>query len=134
MKKVLTILAIAVLGFTVSCSKSSPEAEAKAMMNDTIKLHEITAEKLEKASTAKEAADVLIAYATEMKVLAKKGEELSKKYPDMKLVANEKFDAEEKAAEKAMARFMKASMSAGIKYANSKEFQEAAVKMQEIMK
>ncbi len=134
MKKYLAVLAIAVIGFTVSCSKASPEAEAKAMMNAMIKLTEVSADKLENASNAKDAADALVAYATEMKVLAEKGKELDKKYPDMKIDGNEKFKSENEAVEKVMKKFIDASMKASMKYANSKEFMDAAAKMQEIMK
>lgn len=134
MKKYLAVLAIAVLGFTVSCSKASPEAEAKVMMNAMIKLTETSADKLENASNAKDAADALVAYAAEMKVLAEKGKELDKKYPDMKIDGNEKFKSENEAVEKVMKKFIDASMKASMKYANSKEFMDAAAKMQEIMK
>lgn len=134
MKKFLAVLAIALLGFTVSCSKSSPEAEAKAMMNAMIKLTETSADKLENASNAKDAADALVAYATEMKVITEKGKELDKKYPDLKIVGDEKFKAENEAVEKAMKRFIDASTKASMKYISSKEFMDAVTKMQTIMK
>ncbi|HQO39419.1 MAG TPA: hypothetical protein PK986_03015, partial [Spirochaetota bacterium] len=70
MKKYLAVLAIAVLGFTISCTKASPEAEAKAMMSAMTKLTESSAEKLENAASAQDAASALIAYAEGMKAFA----------------------------------------------------------------
>jgi len=133
MKKVLALIfAITVAGM-VSCSKS-PEAEAKALINDMTKLTEMTAEKMDKAATAKEAGDALLVYAEGMKKLADQGKALEKKYPDMKVENNEKFKAEEEAMMKAMGAFTKSMTTVMTKYATAKEFQDAMAKMSDMMK
>ncbi len=133
MKKVLALIfAITVAGM-VSCSKS-PEAEAKALITDMTKLTEMTAEKMDKAATAKDAGDALLVYAESMKKLAEQGKALEKKYPDMKVENNEKFKAEEEAMMKAMGTFTKSMTAVMTKYATAKEFQDAMAKMSEMMK
>ncbi|NLV67294.1 MAG: hypothetical protein GXY14_06430 [Spirochaetes bacterium] len=134
MKKYLAVLAIAVLGFTISCTKASPEAEAKAMMSAMTKLTESSAEKLENAASAQDAASALIAYAEGMKAFAEKGKELEKKYPSFDPDNDEKFKAESEEFEKAMKKFIDASTKASMKYVSSREFMDAVSKMQEIMK
>ena len=133
MKKVLAFLSAAVLVAAVSCSKS-PETQAKDLILDMAKLTETSAEKMEKAATAKEAGDALLAYTASMKTLSIKGRELEKKYPELKNENNPKLKAEEDAMMKSMERFTKAMTSAITKYATSKEFQDAMSKMSELMK
>ncbi len=133
MKKVLAFICTAVLVAAVSCSKN-PEAEAKALINDMAKLTESSAEKIDKASNAKEAGEALLAYTASMKVLSIRGKELEKKYPELKDENNPKLKAEEEQMMKSMEKFTKAMTSAITKYAASKEFQDAMTKMSELMK
>ena len=133
MKKVLALLfAVAVAGM-VSCSKS-PEAEAKALMNDMTKVTEEAAVKIEKSASAKEAGDALVAYAENMKKLADRGKELEKKFPDFKPEQNDKFKTEQDAMMKSMEKFTAAMTGAMKKYPGSQEIMDATVKMTEIMK
>lgn len=132
MKKVLALLFAVTLAGMVSCSKS-PEAEAKALMLDMTKVTEEAAVKIEKAATAKEAGDALVAYAESMKKLADRGKELEKKFPDFKPEQNDKFKAEQDAMMKSMEKFTAAMTGAMKKYAGAKELMDAAAKMGEIM-
>jgi len=133
MKKVLAFLFTAVLVASLSCSKS-PESQAKALVLDMAKLTETSAEKMEKAATAKEAGDALLEYAANMKTLALQGRELEKKYPELKKENNPALKAEEDVMMKSMEKFTRAMTSAITKYAASKEFQDAMSKMSELMK
>lgn len=133
MKKFFAVLVVAFLGFAISCSKASPENEAKALMNATIKLTDSTSEKLEKAATAQDAAAALVTYVAEMKVLMEKGKEYAKNHPGVSYMEDESNKAENEAMDKAMYRFSAASMKASAKFSGSKEFADAAAKMQDIM-
>ncbi len=133
MKKVLALLFAFTVAGIVSCSKS-PEAEAKALMLDMTKVTESAAEKIEKATNAKEAGEALIGYAESMKKLAVRGKELEKKFPDFKPEGNDKFKTEQDAMMKSMERFTAAMTGVMIKYPGSKEIMDASVKMTEIMK
>ncbi|PKL16236.1 MAG: hypothetical protein CVV49_17260 [Spirochaetae bacterium HGW-Spirochaetae-5] len=133
MKKVLALLFAFTVAGMVSCSKS-PEAEAKALMLDMTKATESAAEKIEKASNAKGAADALIGYAENMKELSVRGKELEKKFPDFKPEGNDKFKTEQDAMMKSMERFTAAMTGAMVKYPGAKEIMDASVKMTEIMK
>lgn len=134
MKKYLAVLSIAVLGFAISCSKASPENEGKAIMNAMTKLTDSTSEKLEKAATAQDAAAALVSYVAEMKVLGERGKEYAKNHPGVSYMEDESNKAESEALNKVMYRFSAASMKASVKFSGSKEFAEAAAKMQDIMK
>lgn len=134
MKQFFAVLVVAVLGFAVSCSKASPENEAKALMNATIKLTDSTSEKLEKAATAQDAAAALVTFVAEMKVLGERGKEYAKNHPGVNYMEDKNNKAESEALNKVMYRFSAAAMKASVKFSGSKEFAEAAAKIQDIMK
>lgn len=134
MKKYFAVLAAAVLGFAISCSKASPLNEGKAIMNDMIKLTDSASEKLENAVTAKDGADALVTYVAEMKVLGDRAKEFDKTHPGTGFMEDAGNKAENEALEKVMYRFSAAAMKASVKFAGSKEFAEAAAKMQDVMK
>jgi len=134
MKNFFAILAIAALAFTISCSKASPVNEGKAIMNSMIKLTDSTSDKLENAGTAKDAAAALVTYVAEMKILGERGKEFAKNHPGVSYLEDESNKAENEALNKVMYRFSAASMKASVKFSGSKEFADAASKMQDIMK
>ncbi len=135
MKKFFAVLVVAALGFAVSSCSKSPEAEAKAIMNDMAKLFEATADKLDKAATGKEAADMLIAFGTEMKVIKDKAEAFDKAHPELKNKgADEKYKAETEAIGKATEKFVGAMMKIGMKFQGDKDLEAAAMKLGEILK
>ncbi|MCL2154689.1 MAG: hypothetical protein FWH53_03390 [Leptospirales bacterium] len=131
MKKIIVLLLTLVIGGMVSCSKiaGGPEAEAKALATETAKIMEVTTEKLNKAATGKEAGDALIEYANNMLQIAKKGEELQKKYKDLELMSDENFKNENEEINKMAVEFQKAIMGATFKFSGSKEFMAAVQKI-----
>ncbi len=136
MKKIVVLVSLCALAGLFSCAKSG-DAEAKATMMAMAKVNETAADKLDKATSGKEAGDALVAYAGEMKTLILKSKELSKKYPELAKQGSEssdKFKAENEALKASMEKFTKSMVSATMKYATSKEMLEASKKMGEIMK
>lgn len=129
MKKYLALLAVAALGLTIACGKASPEAEAKAIMNDMIKLVDTTTEKLDKAATGKDAADALIEFSNGMKALTEKGKEFDKKNPNVNVESGEAFKAERDKMMQSMTKFTEVSTKVMMKFKDSKELLEAAQKM-----
>jgi ABC-type glycerol-3-phosphate transport system substrate-binding protein len=129
MKKYLALLAVAALSLTFACGKASPEAEAKAIMNDMIKLVDTTTDKLDKAATGQEAADALIAFSTGMKALTEKGKEFDKKNPNVNVESGEAFKAERDKMMQSMTKFTEVSTKVMMKFKDSKELLDAAQKM-----
>ena len=131
MKKIIALLLTLAIGGMLSCSKiaNSPEAEAKALSAETVKITEVATEKLNKAANGKEAGDALIDYANSMLEIAKKGQELQKKYKDLELMSDEKSQKEDPEMKKMAEEFAKAVMGASIRFQDSKEFMAAVEKM-----
>ncbi len=129
MKKVLALLFASIMAVIVSCAKSNPEAEAKALMLDMTKLTVTTSEKITKAATGKEAGDALLAYVDGMKKFSERGKEFDKKYPDLKLEKSDKLKAEQEAFMKALMGFTTAVDGTMKKFADSKEFKDAMEKL-----
>ena len=131
MKKIIALMLTLVIGGMVSCSKiaGSPEAEAKALAAETAKIMEVATEKLNKANTGKEAGDALSDYTNSMLQIAKKGQELQKKYKDLELMSDDKSQEEDPEMRKIAEEFGKAMMGATLKFRDSKEFMAAIEKM-----
>jgi len=131
MKKITVLRLTLAIGGMVSCSKISgnPEEEFKAFAMETIKITETATEKLNNAANGKEAGDVIVQYADSMQQIAKKGEELQKKYKDFDMKSDEKFKNENEEMMKVVMEFSKAMMNAGMKYGESKEFMDAIQKI-----
>ena len=131
-KSILFILcAVIAVGF-VSCSKVGPESEAKKIAADTLTLFDTTTAKLEKAQTAKEASDALVAYAADMKKIQERSNEFQKKYPDFSASAANNDKEMQKKAEASAAAFSGAMTKTMMKYAGSKEILDAVMKLSEM--
>ena len=131
MKKIIALMLTLAIGGMVSCSKisSGPEAEAKALTAQTVKIMEVATEKLNKAATGQEAGDALIDYTNSMLEIAKKGQELQKKYKDLEIMSDEKSQKEDPEMKKMAQEFAKAMVGASLKFSGSKEFMAAVEKM-----
>lgn len=129
MKKTLALLFACTMAVIVSCAKSNPEAEAKALMLDMTKLTVATTEKITKAASGKEAGDALLVYVEGMKKFSEKGKEFDKKYPDLKLEKSDKLKIEQEAFMKALIGFTTAVDGTMKKFADSKEFKDAMDKL-----
>lgn len=135
MKKILSILICSVVAVcAVACSGGGAPSDAKKLANDTLSLTESTTSKLNKASSAKEASEALIAYAAEMKKITDRSAEFQKKYPnfDMKGGPDSKEYSDKMQA--SATAFSKAMTTAITKYAGSKEMLDAIMKMSSSMK
>ena len=133
MKKSLLFILCAVFAFSLaSCSKTSPEAEAKKIATDTLSLFDTATAKLDKAQSAKEAADALTAYAADMKVIQDRTNEFQKKNPGFSASTANTDKELQKKAEASAAAFTSAMTKAMMKYAGSKEMLDAVMKISEM--
>ncbi len=128
MKKILLLLSFAIaLSAMVSCSKS-PEAEFIDASKGVIELQTTTAEKLDKAATGKDAGDILLNWAKDMRM---KGDQvnLSEKRFNKSKDFDPKFLSEvgalEQAGRQSSASFSAAFRKAKEKFRNEKEYQSA---------
>ena len=133
MKKFTVLLLALAMGGMAACSKiaSNPEAELKAIAEDSMKIIVDTTEGLNKAANGKEAGDVLIKFTERMLDFAEKGKELQKKYPDYAVATDN--EAIMKATDNKITKeFQAALMKAMTKYAGSQDFMAAVQKMGEM--
>ena len=87
MKKILTIAMVSVFAIMFfGCKKSGEYADLKEYLNDVIKINEEYVSALEKANSAKDVAEALTDMGNKMEKIAKEGETLKTKYPDMNKV------------------------------------------------
>ena len=133
MNKFFSVLASALILTAVSCTKSSPESEAKAALNKAADIYNSAATKIESAKTAEEAAEVLVTFSKEMAAFSKEAEALEKKYPDFKTKSEKDFVEEEKKLNEAAQNFAGKMMPLALKYGTSPEFQKAMTDIQQIL-
>jgi hypothetical protein len=87
MKKILTIALVSVCAITFfGCKKKGEYADLKEYLSDVIKINEEYVTALEKANNAKDVAEALTDMGNKMEKIAKEGETLKTKYPDMNKV------------------------------------------------
>ena len=133
MKRYLILtLCACIAAFAVSCSKGGPAGEAKKLADDTVAITQSTTEKLDKASNAKDAADALVSYATDMKTIADKSKEFRAKYPNFDDKNDPAMKEEQEKIQKTISAFSASMAKAMMKYAGSKEMMEAITKMSEL--
>ncbi len=108
------------------------EGDARAYMKDLTEYTEKTSAKLDAASTPKDAGEIMVAYAEEMKSFVERGQALKKKYPDKKTDSDPALQAEQEQLRKAMEAFSGAMMKVMIKWPGAPEIMDATKKMMEI--
>lgn len=135
MKRIMPLLICVLLSVPfASCSKSGPAADAKKLASETLALNDATAAKLEKASTAKDAADALLTHAVEMKKINDRTKAFQAKYPDFKKYSAAADGEIQSSSEKSAAAFSAAVSKTMMKYSGSQEMLDAIMKMSELMK
>jgi len=89
-KKILTItLAAAFAVAFFGCKKSGQYADLKEYLNDFINFQEEYVSALEKANSAKDVAEAMTEMGNKMEKIAKKGESLKTRYPDLNKMRKE---------------------------------------------
>lgn len=121
MKKTAVVLMITFISLIGACSKSGAEAEARAIIHDMTMAAETASEKLDKAASAREAADIIKTFRTDMEILGQKGKEYDKKHPEISVMNDKAFSTERAALMNSMKRYGVASMKVMIKFEGAEE-------------
>jgi len=116
MKKVMAIsIAFIFAIISVGCKQSGKYGELKEYMNDVIDANEEYISDLDKSNSAKDVAEAITDLGNKMEKLAKRGEEIEKKYPELKTMdkknppkeLKEEFDKMEQMTQKLLTVSMK---------------------------
>lgn len=85
MKKVMAISIASIFAIiSLGCKPSGKYGELKEYMNDVINANEEYISDLEKSNSAKEVAEAITDLGNKMEKLTKRGDEIEKKYPELK--------------------------------------------------
>ena len=130
MKKIL-LPVLVVFCASLYCGKGNAISEYKGLIKEMTSLTETLVSSMDKAKTGKEASDAIAAYTENMMKLKKKGEDLDKKYPEMKAKSEPPAELREEMTkfneliQKMTASLLKLTQ----KFATDKDFQNAIQKL-----
>jgi len=84
-KKIMVITIASVFAIiSLGCKQSGKYGDLKEYMNDVRKAYEGYISDLEKSNSAKDVAEAITDFGDKMEKLVKRGEEIEKKYPELK--------------------------------------------------
>ncbi len=114
------------IGTFISGMKSGEaEAEVRHIINEMTDIFNTTSDKLEKAATAREAANILLTFSADIKAIKEKADAFDRAHPEFKDINDNDFPEETEALGRATQRFVIAMEQVQLKFNGDKDFDDA---------